>query len=425
MLLILFADNYLRMVLRPVNDYMNMVVDGNSMTPKQRMMKIMSDEPVDVMPVEWFSGTELMCHHSGMNVLEFFYEADARAESKVRAHVDFQKRFCADAQCLWARGAPRHWRERYKYEVHGEHTFMVDTRTGQQWPMSDDNCTVLMDELPDPGPFHFERGEVEVAVNGKQYFAISDKFDIRCKADVDRLFPLEPADSVIERGMFEVIRTMAKKCGDEQYIEAGGIGGIFRFAMGITGFPDGYIFMREKPAVLKHLLERLTKQNIEYAKAYKVLGADGVHTADFWTDGNLISQEDWMEFVFPYTQEFIRRTRQIGLKVKYYFVGNVRPRLQSLRELEFDSLQLEQTCGVDFQEVRKILGPEVCLHTNLDARYLMKHGTPAEIEAELANQVQAAGGSSRLICSIGGEISPDTPPENLDALITAAHSYPG
>ena len=29
------------------------------------------------------------------------------------------------------------------------------------------------------------------------------------------------------------------------------------------------------------------------------------------------------------------------------------------------------------------------------------------------------------ICSIGGEIAPDTPPENLDALIAAAHSYPG
>jgi len=49
MLLILFADKYLRMVLRSVNSYINVVVDGNSMTPKQRMMKIMSGEPVDVM----------------------------------------------------------------------------------------------------------------------------------------------------------------------------------------------------------------------------------------------------------------------------------------------------------------------------------------------------------------------------------------
>ena len=395
------------------------------MTPKQRMMKIMAGEPVDVMPVELLAGTEFLCRHSGVSTLDFFYDPDARAESKAQAHVDFLERFHPDGLSLWARGAPKHWRERYKYEACGEQAFMVDTQTGNRWPMSNDYHAVLMDELPDPGPFHFERGEVDVIVNGKHYFAIPDKFDIRSKADVDRLFPLEPAESVMERGMYEVIRTMVRKCGDSQYIEAGGLGTMFRFAMGIIGFPDGYIFMREKPDVFKYLLERLTEQNIEYAKVFKALGADGVHTADFWTDGDLISPEDWMQFVFPYTQELIRQLRRMGLHVKYYFVGNVRPRLQTLRDLEFDSLQMEQTCGVDLSEVREVLGPDVCLHTNLDAVYLMDHGTPAEIEAALARQVEAAGGSHRLICSVGGEMTVNTPPKNIDALITAAHRYPG
>ena len=40
-------------------------------------------------------------------------------------------------------------------------------------------------------------------------------------------------------------------------------------------------------------------------------------------------------------------------------------------------------------------------------------------------QVQAAGGSRRLICSLGSEVTLNTPPENLEALIASAHGYPG
>lgn len=395
------------------------------MTPKERMINAMSGEPVDVMPVELMAGTEFLCHHSGVSTIDFFYDTDLCAAKKAQAHVDFLRRFHVDGLCLWARGAPRHWRERYRYEVRSNQVFMRDTQTGKRWPMSSDHYAVFMDELPDPGPYHYERGEVEVVVNGQQYFAIGDKFDINTKADVDRLIPLETADSVIERGMFEVIRTMAQACGDTEYIEAGGIGSIFRFAMGIIGFPDGYIFMREKPDVFKRLLERLTEQNIEYAKAYKALGADGVHTGDLWVGGDLVSHDDWMEFAFPYTQELNRQMRRLGLKVKYYFVGDARPRLDSFKRLEMDSLQVEESFGIDIAQVRRAVGPDVCIHTNVDAIYLMDHGKPFEVEAALAAQVEAAGGSRRLICSLGSEVTLNTPPENLDTLITAAHRHPG
>ncbi len=395
------------------------------MTRKERMLNILSGKPVDVMPVELMAGTEFLCRHSGVSTIEFFYDPDARAEKKAMAHVQFLERFGPDAMCLWARGAPKHWRERYRYEAIGEKTFMMDTQTGKHWPMSSDQYAVFMDELPEPGSYYYERGEVEVIVNGRQYFAIGDKFEIRSKSDVDRLFPLEPAESVVERGMFEVIRTMAEACGGTEYIEAGGIGSIFRFAMGAVGFPDGYIFMREKPDIFKHLLERFTEQNIEYAKAFKSLGADGVHTGDLWAGGDLISQEDWMEFVFPYTQQLNREMRRMGLKVKYYFVGDVRPRLQSLRSLEFDSLQVEESFDIHIGDVREALGPDVCLHTNIDAIRLIDHGTPSEIEAALAEQVKAAGGARRLICSLGSEVTLNTPPENLHALIEAARQYPG
>jgi uroporphyrinogen-III decarboxylase len=393
------------------------------MTPKERMLRILSGESVDVMPVELMVGTEFLCRHSGVSTLEFFYDADARATKKAQAHIDFLERFRPDAVVLWSRGAPKHWRERYAYVQTGGRVLMVDRRTGKRWPMSDDHYAVFMDELPDPGPYHFERGEVEVIVNGKQYFAITDKFDIRSRSDVDRLLPLEPAESVIERGMFEVVRTMAKSCGDTEFIEPSGPQSLFRFAMGILGFPDGLVFMREKPDVFKHLMERILQQNIQYAKAFKVLGADGVHTGDLWAGNDLISPDDWMEFAFPYTLELCRHMRQLGLKVKYYFVGDPHRRLESLARLPVDSLQVEESFGIDLGEVRRAVGPDVCLHTNLDAIHLLDHGTPAEVQAALAAQVQAAGGPQRLICSLGSEITLNTPPENIAALIEAAHRY--
>ncbi|MBI2441758.1 MAG: hypothetical protein HYV35_10355 [Lentisphaerae bacterium] len=393
------------------------------MNHKERMLRVMSGEEVDVMPVEFFVGSEFLCRHSGVSTLDFFYEPDARAKQKAKAHLAFLDRFRPDAIVIWSRGQPKHLRERWKYDATDGRAFVADTFTGKRWPMSDDHYAVFMDELPPPGPYHFERGEVEVIVNGKQYFAIPAKFEIRTVADIDRLFPLEPVESVIERGMFEVIRTMAAACGDTEYIEANGIGSMFRFALGIIGFPDGYIFMREQPVVFKYLMQRLTEQNIEYAKAFRKLGADGVHCGDLWAGADLISQQDWMEFVFPYSRELNREMRTLGLKIKYYFVGNVKPRLAVLKHLEMDSLAVEESFGIDIAQVRAALGSNVCLHLNLNAINLVDHGTPAEIEEAIATQVEATGGPKRLICSLGSEVTLNTPPENIDALIAAAHRY--
>ncbi len=395
------------------------------MTHKQRMLQIMSGESVDVMPVDLMVGTEFLCHHAGVPTMDFFYDSDPRAEQKAQTHVAFLERFEPDAVTLWCRGAPKHWRQRYCYELDGEQAFMVDTKTGKRWPMSGDHYAVFMDELPDMGPYHFERGEVEILVNGSQYFGITDKFDIQSEADIDRLFPIQPAEAVIDSGMFEVTRTMADRCGETEYIECSAISSLFRFALGILGFPDGLIFMREKPDLFRCLVERMLEQNIEYAKAVRTLGADGLHTGDLWAGGDLISQDDWMEFAFPYSRELIRQAKRIGLKVKYYFVGDPGPRLKSLGELGADSLQIEESWGVSIDALREAVGPDMVLHTNIDAIYLMDHGSPAQIQEELAAQVKAAGGPQRLICSLGSELTVNTPPANVETLIAAAHRYPG
>jgi len=61
----------------------------------------------DIMPVELIVGTEFMCRHSGVSTLEFFYDPDARAESKAQAHVDFLERFHPETAYAYGPGGHR------------------------------------------------------------------------------------------------------------------------------------------------------------------------------------------------------------------------------------------------------------------------------------------------------------------------------
>lgn len=74
---------------------------------------------------------------------------------------------------------------------------------------------------------------------------------------------------------------------------------------------------------------------------------------------------------------------------------------------------------VPLAELRKLLGPEVCILGNIPPRDVLAAGTAAEVAAAARELVAAVPDRSRIIYSCGGGMPPGVSTENLNAFVSA------
>jgi uroporphyrinogen-III decarboxylase len=94
---------------------------------------------------------------------------------------------------------------------------------------------------------------------------------------------------------------------------------------------------------------------------------------------------------------------------------------ESLASANFDVFNFSHK--VDMAEIKAKMGHRVALMGNVPPLDVGARGKPADVaqSAHACLEKGAAGGG--LILSFGGGVSPDTPPENIDALVQAVHTW--
>jgi uroporphyrinogen-III decarboxylase len=100
--------------------------------------------------------------------------------------------------------------------------------------------------------------------------------------------------------------------------------------------------------------------------------------------------------------------------------GNTTDRLESLAKTGVDCLSLDE--AVDFEEARRILGPDYCLMGNVSTT-LMAMGTAEEVSEATKEVIQKAGKDGHLIVSGGCLITEICSTENIKAMVKSAREY--
>jgi uroporphyrinogen decarboxylase len=119
----------------------------------------------------------------------------------------------------------------------------------------------------------------------------------------------------------------------------------------------------------------------------------------------------------PLTKRLVDLIKRSGVKTFLHICGDTTDRLESPAATGVDCLSLDE--AVDFEEARRILGPEYCLMGNVSTS-LLAFGSPAEVEEATNEVIRKAGKDGHLIVS-GGCLVPDVcPPENVRAMVRAA-----
>ncbi len=256
-------------------------------------------------------------------------------------------------------------------------------------------------------PFHFSAGEGPVI-----------ECPVREQADIAKL----RTDSSADLGyVAEAVRLVAGHF-DARLPVIGFCGAPFTLASYmIEGGASRYYLntkklMYSQPKAFDELLRKLVCVTAQYAEEQVLAGADVIQVFDSWV--GCLSVGDYREHVLPRTTELIARLKRTGAPV-IYFGTDTATLLLSMKETAADVIGLDWRIPLD--EGWSLVGNRGAVQGNLDPVALF--ADRAQIEARAREILRRANSRPGHIFNLGHGILPETPVENVRALVRYVQEY--
>ncbi len=239
---------------------------------------------------------------------------------------------------------------------------------------------------------------------------------IRQAADVDRLRELESIEPL------EFVREAVRRtrAGLPEHLPLLGFAGA-PFTLAAYAVEGGasrdYHFtkalMYSDPGAWDALLGRLARAVVRYLNAQIQAGAQAVQLFDSWA--GCLGEADYRRYVLPHTRRLIEGL-QSGIPVIHFATGNP-ALLPALAEAGGDVIGVDWRTGLD--DAWRRIGYGRAIQGNLDPAVLLT--TAAEIRRRAREVLAEAAGRPGHIFNLGHGVLPQTPVDNVLALVEAVH----
>lgn len=199
-----------------------------------------------------------------------------------------------------------------------------------------------------------------------------------------------------------------------------GVIGPFSLAGRLMDVTEAMIYCYDEPDMVHVLLQEATDFIIQYIKAYKAVGANGVVLAE--PLAGLLSPGLAQEFSGDYCKQIVDAVQDESFIVVYHNCGNT-------AVLTMDSLL---SCGakayhfgdaVDMAEVMAKIPSDVVAMGNVSPAGEFRGGTPESIRQATWKVMQACCKYPNFVISSGCDIPPMSPWENIDAFFAAVDAF--
>jgi uroporphyrinogen decarboxylase len=239
---------------------------------------------------------------------------------------------------------------------------------------------------------------------------------VRQASDVDRLLQLEDVSAL--EFVNEAIRQTRRALKPDVPL-IGFSGAPFTLASYLTegGGSKNYVhtkrLMYNDSGAWHAMMSLIAASLVKYLNAQVDAGAQAIQIFDSWV--GCLSPDDYREFVLPHTRAVIQNVKP-GVPVIHFGTGTA-TLLELLREAGGDVIGLDWRVRLD--EGWRRVGHDVAVMGNLDPVALF-----ADREVLLAKAqriLDQAGGRPGHIFNLGHGILPETPVENVIALVDMVH----
>ncbi len=239
---------------------------------------------------------------------------------------------------------------------------------------------------------------------------------VRKAADVDRLRELEDPDAL--QFVYEAI-SQTRRALKPDIPLIGFSGAPFTLASYLIegGGSKNYVhtkrLMYDDPGAWHAMLSLISRALPKYLNAQIEAGAQAVQLFDSWV--GCLSVDDYRQFVLPHTRDVIHNVSP-GVPVLHFGTGTA-ALLESMREAGGDVIGLDWRVRLDDGWQR--VGHDVGVMGNLDPVALFANQELLRTQAQRI--LDQAGGRNGHIFNLGHGILPETPVENVIALVEMVH----
>jgi uroporphyrinogen decarboxylase len=184
------------------------------------------------------------------------------------------------------------------------------------------------------------------------------------------------------------------------------------------------------PALAECLLEHISAYYLDYDRRL-LDAADGLVDIFFMGDdmgtqaSTWVSPELYRRFFHRRLAAYCELAHRYGARVMFHTCGNVTSLVPDFIEAGLDILQSlqPQAMGGQLASIKREYGRELAFQGGIDIQGVLPKGTPEDVVRHVRERARILGIRGGYIFGTAHNILPDTPTENILALVDAYHEY--
>jgi uroporphyrinogen decarboxylase len=199
----------------------------------------------------------------------------------------------------------------------------------------------------------------------------------------------------------------------------GGCIGPYSLAGRLFDMTEIMIAIYIEPDTIHLLLKKCTQLLIEYCRALKATGINGIIIAE--PASGLLSDDDCRQFSSAYVKQIVDALQDDHFSMILHNCGNTGNCTQAMLYAGAHGYHFGN--AVNMVNVLETCPPDVLVIGNLDPVGVFKLSTPKQVKQSVKTLLEQTASYKNFVLSSGCDIPPHTPLENVDAFYEALAAY--
>jgi uroporphyrinogen decarboxylase len=174
-----------------------------------------------------------------------------------------------------------------------------------------------------------------------------------------------------------------------------------------------------EPETIQLLLEKCTRFLIDYIRALKATGINGIIIAE--PAAGLLSDEDCFQYSSIYVKQIVDTLRDDSFAVILHNCGNTGQCTTAMLSTGADGYHFGNV--IKMTEALKACPPDVLALGNLNPVGIFRMSTPDQVRQATTSLLEQTAGYANYILSSGCDVPPLTPLRNVEAFYEALTAY--
>jgi uroporphyrinogen decarboxylase len=200
-------------------------------------------------------------------------------------------------------------------------------------------------------------------------------------------------------------------------------GGIYNQASRLRGMEPLMMDPYLDPDLYEAYMNRITDLAVEFGGELALANGEAIGMQGNVANAGLIGQKFFDANILPYEKRLVDAIHETGTFTVYHNCGRAVSLLPSYRLLgmtAWETVAESPQGDNDLAQAKQMVGERITLIGNLDQVNFLKTASPAEVEERTRNLVTIGKPGGRYIFACSDYLEPNTPHENISAMIKAA-----